>query len=229
MIELIKLLIDFILHIDVHLNQIVVEYGILAYGLLFLIILCETGLVITPFLPGDSLLFTAGALAAQGSLNVYALFGLLALAAFLGDTSNYWIGNKFGNAILRKDGRYIKKEHLNKTEHFFAKYGGKTIIFARFMPIVRTLAPFVAGIGKMKYSRFFIFNIIGGIVWVGGFVFAGFFFGNIPVVKENFTIVILVIIFMSFVPAIYEFVKHRMKKKTEPETKRGLRVNIKIR
>jgi membrane-associated protein len=226
MIQLIKTLIDYILHIDVHLNSIIQAYGSWTYGLLFLIIMCETGLVVTPFLPGDSLLFTAGAFAAQGSLNVYVLFGLLFVAAFLGDTLNYWIGNKFGEIILEHDSKYVNKKHLEKTNDFFKKYGGKTIIFARFMPIVRTLAPFVAGIGKMEYLRFLSFNIIGGLCWVGLFVFGGFFFGNIPIVKENFTVVILIIIFASFVPAVIEYIRHRQGGCVIPDSKKERRKKV---
>lgn len=201
--------IDVILHIDKYLNQIIVEYGVLTYAILFLIIFLETGLVATPFLPGDSLLFAAGAFAAMGSLNPLWLIVLLAIAAILGDTANYWIGRHAGNKISNpKYARYINKEYLERTKHFYEKHGGKTIIIARFLPIIRTFAPFVAGIGKMSYWRFVSYNITGGIAWVVIFVSGGYYFGNIPIVRENFTLVILAIIVISLIPAFLEFARH---------------------
>lgn len=205
-------LIDFILHIDVHLGQLIAAYGPLTYAILFLIIFVETGLVITPFLPGDSLLFAAGAFAAIGSLNVWGLLVLLIGAAILGDTVNYWIGHFFGERLIANPRIPIKKEHVAKTQAFFKKHGGKTIILARFVPIVRTFAPFVAGIGKMSYGRFISFNIIGGVAWVALFVLAGFFFGNIPSVKHNFTLVIMAIILLSVLPMFFEFFRGRISK-----------------
>lgn len=203
-------IIDFIFHIDKYLNVLIQKYGGLVYLFLFIIISLETGLVITPFLPGDSLLFVAGTFAATGSLNVYMLFLLLSLAAIIGDTVNYWIGNYFGEKIFSK---FIKKEHMEKTRSFYDKYGKKTIILARFIPIIRTFAPFVAGIGRMNYLTFLIYNIIGGISWVALFIFAGYFFGAVPFVKDNLTIIILIIIFASFIPAFIEYIKHRIKNK----------------
>lgn len=199
-----KFLIDFILHLDVHLGQIIVAYGSLTYALLFLIIFVETGLVVTPFLPGDSLLFAVGAFAALGSLNIFMLLVLLMAAAILGDTANYWIGHFFGEKLVANPKVPIKKEHIERTQKFFDKHGGKTIILARFVPIVRTFAPFVAGIGKMHYGKFISFNIIGGIGWVLLVTLAGFFFGNIPVVKNNFSTVIIAIVLISIAPMIIQ-------------------------
>ena len=211
--ELISFLIDFILHIDKHLGEIILQYGFWTYAILFIIIFCETGLVVTPFLPGDSLLFATGAFCALGSIDVWTSFGLIALAAILGDTVNYYIGSKIGNKAFSGKYRFLKKEHLDKTHKFYEKHGGKTIIIARFVPIVRTFAPFVAGIGEMTYSKFIIYNIVGGIAWSAIFVFAGFFFGNMPIVKKNFTIVIFAIILISIVPMIIEFYNQRKEKK----------------
>lgn len=208
----VKAIIDFILHIDVHLGQLIASYGVVTYVILFVIIFIETGLVVTPFLPGDSLLFAAGAFAALGSLNVFFLLVLLVLAAFLGDTANYWIGHFFGEKLIANPKIPIKKSHIEKTQNFFAKHGGKTIILARFVPIVRTFAPFVAGIGKMSYGRFISFNIIGGIAWVTLFVLAGYFFGNIPGVKHNFSLVIFGIILVSIVPMAIEFIRSKLKR-----------------
>lgn len=215
--DIIEFLIDFVLHIDQHLNEIIQQYGAWTYALLFLIIFMETGLVIFPFLPGDSLLFAAGTFAAVGSLNPAYLFFLLWFAAVLGDTVNYWIGNKIGPRAFEQDIRFLKKDYLDKTQAFYDKHGGKTIILARFVPIVRTFAPFVAGVGTMKYSRFLAYNVVGGMLWVGIFVFLGYFFGNIPFVQENFELVIVAIILISIVPMVIEFVRSRARK-VSPET-----------
>ncbi|CUU50158.1 DedA family protein [Clostridium beijerinckii] len=209
-------LIDIFLHLDKYLGFIINNYGFETYLLLFFIIFLETGLVVTPFLPGDSLIFAAAAFAAMGMLNIYALLGLLMVAAILGDTVNYEIGRIFGDKLINiAGGKLIKKEHLDKTNKFYEKHGGKTIIFARFIPIVRTLAPFVAGIGKMQYRHFISFNAIGGMLWVLVVSALGFFFGNIPVVKKNFEFVIIAIIFISIVPVIVEFLRSKMKKTNE--------------
>jgi len=208
----VKVVADFILHIDVHLGQLIASYGVVTYAILFIIIFIETGLVVTPFLPGDSLLFAAGALAALGSFNVFFLLALLTLAAFSGVTANYWIGHFFGEKLIANPKIPIKKSHIEKTQVFFAKHGGKTITLARFVPIVRTFAPFVAGIGKMSYRHFISFNIIGGIAWVSLFVLAGYFFGNIPGVKHNFSLVIFGIIFVSLVPMAIEFIRSKLKR-----------------
>ncbi len=204
--ELIKNFVEFILHLDIHLGTIIQTYGLLTYGLLFFVIFMETGLVIMPFLPGDSLLFAAGAFAAVGSLDIYWLFGLLAAAAIIGDTVNYWIGHFIGPKIFAKENvHFLNKKYLEKTRQFYEKHGGKTIIIARFIPIIRTFAPFVAGIGKMSYRRFIGYNIIGGIIWPALFIFGGYYFGNIPLVKQNFSLVIFAIIIISVLPAIIEF------------------------
>jgi membrane-associated protein len=207
--QIIRYFIDFILHIDIHLAELINSYGILVYGILFLIIFLETGLVVTPFLPGDSLIFASGALAAIGSLNPFLIFGLIALAAILGDTVNYWIGHYFGQKILANPKIPINQEHIDKTNVFFAKHGGITIVLARFMPFIRTFAPFVAGIGKMNYPKFLFYNVIGGLSWVGLFTFAGYFFGNVPFVKHNFSLVIMVIIFISVLPALSQVLKRK--------------------
>ncbi|MBI2148272.1 DedA family protein [Candidatus Woesearchaeota archaeon] len=208
--EFILTLINLILHIDQHLVWLVQNYGIWIYFIVFLIIFCETGLVVTPFLPGDSLLFALGAIAAIGSLNITLLIILLSIAAILGDTVNYWIGNWFGPGIIHKRKiKFLKKEYLEKTQRFYEKYGVKTVIFARFVPIVRTFAPFLAGVGSMKYSKFISYNIIGGLSWISVFLLGGYFFGNIPIIKENFTFVIIAIIIISFMPAIIEYIKHK--------------------
>jgi len=204
-------IIDFILHIDKNLLAIINQFGIWSYFIIFLIIFAETGFVVTPFLPGDSLLFAIGALSAKGGFNIIFAYIPLVFAAVLGDAVNYFIGHKLGRKAFR--GKHIfKKEHLESTELFYEKHGGKTIILARFVPIVRTFAPFVAGIGKMNYGKFFSYNVVGGTLWVTLFLFAGYFFGNIPYIKENFTIVIVVIIILSVIPGIYEFVKEKRKK-----------------
>lgn len=204
-------MIDFILNIDEHLNSIIQTYGALSYLILFLIVFAETGFVVTPFLPGDSLLFVAGAFAAKGSLQISLLLLILIFAAILGDTINYFTGHYFGEKAYKS--RFIKKEHIQRTENFFKKYGKKTIIIARFVPIVRTLAPFVAGVGKMHYSTFAAYNICGGIFWVSLFSLAGYFFGNVPAVEEHFTLVIFFIIFLSIMPPAYEYTKGKYKRK----------------
>ncbi len=210
--ELIANFIDIFMHLDKHLSLVIQNYGTLTYVILFLIIFCETGLVVTPFLPGDSLLFAAGTFAAIGALDVSVVFVLLTIAAVAGDTVNYWIGNFVGPKVFHKDDvRFLNKKHLERTHRFYEKYGGKTIIIARFVPIIRTFAPFVAGIGSMAYGRFLSYNIIGGILWIAVCVFAGYFFGNIPIVKQNFGIVILAIIFISIMPGVIEFLRHRYR------------------
>jgi len=206
-------LFKFILHIDVYLGQIISSYGVFVYTILFTIVFIETGLVIMPFLPGDSLLFAAGAFSALGSLNLFLVIILLCLAAIIGDTVNYWIGHFFGEKIIANKRIPINQNHIDETQKFFEKHGGKTIVLARFVPIVRTFAPFVAGIGKMSYPRFISFNIIGGISWVMLFTLAGFFFGNIPAVKHNFTLVIMAIIVLSVLPMVYTAVKAKLSSK----------------
>ena len=201
------------LHIDIHLGQLIATYGILTNAILFVIIFIETGLVLTPFLPGDSLLFAAGAFAALGSFNIWLLIPLLFIVSVLGDNTNYWIGFFLGQKMIDNPKIPIQQKHIDKTEEFFKKHGGKTIIIARFVPIVRTFAPFVAGVGKMRYVRFISFSLMGGITWVSLFTLAGYFFGNIPSVKHNFTIVIMVIICMSVAPMIIEAIKHQIRKK----------------
>lgn len=205
-------LFDFILHIDVHLGQIISSYGLITYLILFAIIFIETGIVFMPFLPGDSLLFAAGAFAALGSLNIFVIIGLLIAAAVLGDTSNYWIGHFFGEKLIANPKVPINKEHIEETQRFFAKYGAKTIVLARFVPIVRTFAPFVAGVGKMHYKTFISYNVIGGVAWVLIASLAGYFFGNITWVKENFSIIILVIIIISVIPMMYPLIKKLLRK-----------------
>lgn len=207
--ELLAGFIDIVLHLDAHLLVLVQDYGVWVYAILFLIIFAETGLVIAPFLPGDSLLFVIGALCGMGSLQLEVAMPLLILAAFLGDNTNYWIGRLLGLRLLNKASpRFIKHEHLEKTHAFYAKHGGKTVIFARFLPIIRTFAPFVAGIGTMNYRLYMMYSAVGGVVWIGSLTLAGYFFGNIPIVKDNLTLMILVIIFISFIPAIIEYIKH---------------------
>ena len=208
--EFLKSLIDILLHLDVHLDLVIRSYGFWTYGILFLIIFLETGLVVTPFLPGDSLLFAAGTFAALGSLDVVWLIILLSIAAVAGDTANYWIGHASGPKVFSKEkSRLFNKEYLHRTHQFYEKYGGKTIIIARFVPIVRTFAPFVAGIGSMTYGRFIAYNIVGGMGWVVLLVLGGYFFGNIPVIKQNFSLAIAAIIIISILPGIIEFLRHR--------------------
>jgi membrane-associated protein len=216
MIDLIKELIDIILHIDVHLQQWVSDYRTWTYLILFFIIFMETGFVVTPFLPGDSLLFAAGTVAAMEGepLSVLVIIPLLVGAAFLGDNTNYFFGKFLGKKVYEKNYRLIKREYLDRTHAFYEKHGGKTIIIARFMPIIRTFAPFVAGVGTMGYFRFISFSIFGALFWVTSFTVAGYFFGNIPLVKNNFTIAILGIIFLSVLPMIIAFLKAKMGKKS---------------
>jgi membrane-associated protein len=208
--ELLKHFLDLILHIDKHLVELVSQYQSWTYGILFLIIFCETGLVVTPILPGDSLLFAVGAIASKGDLNVFLVVVLLSIAAILGDTVNYWIGKVIGPKVFSSDSsRWLNRKHLERTHEFYEKYGGKTIIIARFMPIIRTFAPFVAGIGKMNYGKFLLYNIVGGILWIALFTYAGYFFGEIPIVKRNFTLVIFAIIILSVLPAVIEVLRAR--------------------
>ena len=208
--ELLTSFVDIVLHLDAHLLALVQEYGMWIYAILFGIIFAETGLVIAPFLPGDSLLFVTGALCGMGSLELQILLPLLMLAAFSGDNTNYWVGRLLGLRLLNSSNqRFIKHEHLEKTHLFFDKHGGKTIIFARFLPIIRTFAPFVAGIGTMSYRLFLMFSALGSLAWIGSLTLAGYFFGNIPVIKNNLTLLVIGIIFVSFIPAIREFIRHR--------------------
>ncbi len=202
--EALRKLIDIVLHLNVHLGELVAEYGVWVYAILFLIVFCETGLVVTPILPGDSLLFAAGAIAAAGQLNVLAICVLLVIAAILGDTVNYWIGRKTGGYLPRRFPKLIKQKYLDQTHAFYERYGGKTIIIARFVPIVRTFAPFVAGAGAMTYSKFMLYNVVGALLWVGLLVPAGYFFAEVPFVKNNFSVVILAIIVLSVLPAVFE-------------------------
>ena len=211
--EVIKFLIDFVLHMDVYLKDIISNYGVWTYGILFFVIFMETGFVVTPFLPGDSLLFAAGTFAALGALNPIYLFLLLTVAAIIGDTVNYAIGAYIGPKAFSGELRFLKQEHLEKTQTFYDKHGGKTIILARFIPIIRTFAPFVAGIGTMKYGKFISYNVVGGISWVAIFLSLGYFFGNIPFVQKNFELVIFAIIFISFIPPILELFKARKENK----------------
>jgi membrane-associated protein len=206
-------LVDLFLHLDKHLGQVIQTYGVWTYAILFLIIFLETGVVVTPFLPGDSLLFAAGTFAALGALNLALLFTLLALAAILGDTVNYWIGHSIGPRAFQGNIRFLKKAYLDRTHAFYEKYGGKAIVLARFIPIIRTFAPFVAGVGSMSYGRFVFYNIFGGLLWCAIFIGGGYYFGNLPVVKENFTLVILAIIFISVLPPFIEFAQHYRRKK----------------
>jgi membrane-associated protein len=216
--DLINKLVEMFLHLDIYLGQIIQQYGELTYILLFGVIFAETGLVVTPFLPGDSLIFAAGTFAARGWLSPIILFITLTAAAILGDTVNYWIGHAVGSRAFTGEVKWIKKEYMERTHAFFEKYGGKTIVLARFVPIVRTFAPFVAGVGEMTYKHFITYNILGGILWVSIFLGLGYFFGNIPFVEKNFELVIIAIILISVVPAIYEIVKARFEKKTEAKT-----------
>jgi membrane-associated protein len=212
--EWIQHLLDFVLHLGEHIDALVRDYGAWTYAILFLIIFCETGLVVTPFLPGDSLLFAVGAVSANGALDPLTVCALLAIAAILGDTVNYAAGYWIGPRVFhREDSWLLNKEHLERTHRFYEKYGAKTIIFARFVPIIRTFAPFIAGIGQMTYARFLTYNVVGGVVWIFAFVYAGYFFGNMPIVKDNFSLVILAIIAISLLPAVIEFLRARSEAK----------------
>jgi membrane-associated protein len=217
--QIISYLIDLFLHLDEHLEAIITSYGVWTYALLFVIIFMETGLVITPFLPGDSLLFAAGTFAAEGWLNIWVLIIVCSAAAILGDTVNYWIGHFIGPKAFSGDIRFLKKEYLDRTHAFYEKHGGKTIILARFIPIIRTFAPFVAGIGAMTYSHFITYNVVGGIAWVMIFTLLGYFFGSLPFVQHNFELVIIAIIFISVLPGVVEYLRERARSsKTEVKT-----------
>lgn len=209
--DIVKYIVDLFLHLDTHLSAIITQYGTWTYALLFIVIFIETGFVVTPFLPGDSLLFAAGTFAALGSLNIWLLFGLVAVAAVLGDTVNYWIGHYLGDRAYNI--KWIKREYLERTHGFFDKYGRMTIFLARFVPIVRTFAPFVAGVGRMSYPAFISYNIFGGIIWTALFTFAGYFFGNIPFIREHFSLVVIAIILVSVLPMVYEAIKARRESK----------------
>jgi membrane-associated protein len=212
--DLIHWFVDFFLHLDQHLAEVIQRYGTSTYALLFLIVFLETGLVVTPLLPGDSLLFAAGSFAGLGILRFWPLFFLLCAAAILGDTVNYAIGARLGPRVFHyPKSRFFNPEHLKKTHAFYEKYGGKTIIIARFVPIVRTFAPFVAGIGAMSYARFLGYNVIGGVLWVSVCLFSGYFFGNLPLVKQNFSLVVIAIVFISLLPAVIEYLRHRAEAK----------------
>ena len=207
--DLLRYLVDFFLHLDDHLSQVIAQYGTWTHLILFLIVFCETGLVVTPFLPGDSLLFAAGTFAALGALDLWLVMILLIVAAIVGDTVNYWMGAYVGPRAFGGRVRFLKQEYLERTHAFYEKHGGKTVILARFIPIIRTFAPFVAGVGAMSYPKFITYNVVGAVLWVGLFVPAGYFFGNIPTVRENFTLVILAIIAISVLPIVYEAVRAR--------------------
>jgi membrane-associated protein len=214
--EFLKYLIDIVLHLDVHLFELVSRYGTWTYAILCLILFCETGLVVTPFLPGDSLLFAVGALAATGALDIGTVCVLLGLAVIAGDNTNYWIGHTIGPRVFHNQtSRLLNRKHLERTRHFYEKYGAKTIVIARFIPIVRTFAPFVAGIGRMVYTRFLLFSIAGGLFWILLLTFAGYFFGNIPIVKQNFSLVIVAIVLISIMPPIIEYLSRRFRRSPE--------------
>ncbi len=209
--ELLTQFIDIVLHLDRHLVLLIEQYGYWVYGILFLIIFCETGLIVTPFLPGDSLLFVVGALTATGALDLQWVILLLMAAAFLGDNTNYWIGRLVGPKIFTKESRWLNRAYLTKTEAFYEKHGGKTVLLARFLPILRTFAPFVAGLGRMFYSRFVLFSIAGAVVWINSLVLAGYFFGNIPLIKNNLTLVVLGIIVLSLLPGLVHYLRERAR------------------
>jgi membrane-associated protein len=209
-VELLASFVDIVLHLDVHLLAIMQTYGMWIYVILFMIIFCETGLVVMPFLPGDSLLFVVGALCGVGALEIKWILPLLMAASFSGDNTNYWIGRLIGMRLVKRaSSRFLKHEHLEKTHMFYKKHGGKAILFARFLPIVRTFAPFVAGIGAMRYRMFMLFSALGSITWISLFTLGGYFLGNIPVVKDNLTLMVVIVIVISFLPALREFIRHR--------------------
>ena len=208
--EFFSFIIDFILHIDQHLTELAAQYGVWIYAILFLIIFCETGLVVMPLLPGDSLLFAAGSIAAIGKMNIHLMVVLLIIAAILGDAVNFMVGKYFGEKLFSNpNSKIFKQSHLQKTQQFYAKHGGKTIILARFIPIVRTFAPFVAGMGHMTYHHFLAYNVIGGVLWVTIFSYLGYFFGNLPIVKDNLSLVLIAIIVLSVLPGIIEIIRHK--------------------
>jgi membrane-associated protein len=210
--ELITGFIDIVLHLDTHLQWLVTNYGVWVYLILFAILYCETGLVVTPFLPGDSLLFVAGTLAAGGGMDVHTLFSVLGLASFAGDNTNYWIGRYVGPRLFRRSGsRLLNPAHLERTQQFYEKHGGKTIVIARFVPIVRTFAPFVAGMGRMRYMRFVPYSFAGSVLWIGSLLYAGYYFGNLPIVRQNLSFVIVGIVVLSILPGIIEFLRSRSR------------------
>jgi membrane-associated protein len=215
--DLLRDFIDILLHLDAHLGQVIADYGSWTYGILAAIIFCETGLVVTPFLPGDSLLFAAGTFAGLGSLDPVLLGGLLILAAVVGDSTNYWVGRYIGPRAFSGNIRFLKQEYLEQTQAFYARHGRKTVILARFLPIIRTFAPFVAGVGAMPYPRFLAMSITGSLCWVGLFVSAGYFFGNLPFVRENFTLVVMGIILVSVAPMGLQFLRKFMERRRRPE------------
>jgi membrane-associated protein len=211
-VELLATLFDIVLNLDRYLAWLVANYGVWIYAILFAIVFCETGLVVAPFLPGDSLLFVAGTLAAAGDMYVHGLFAALASASFLGDNTNYWIGRFAGPRVFTREGsRLLNPEHLRRTQRFYEKYGAKTVFFARFVPIIRTFAPFVAGVGRMRYSRFVFYSFSGSIAWVGSLTYAGYYFGSVPAVKQNLTLAIVVIVLLSISPGIVEYFRHRAR------------------
>jgi membrane-associated protein len=211
-VELLTSFADIVLHLDRHLQWLVANYGPWIYAILFAIVFCETGLVVMPFLPGDSLLFVAGTLAAAGDLTIHGLFAALATASFLGDNTNYWIGRYVGPRVFTREGsRLLDPEHLQRTQRFYNRYGAKTVFFARFVPIIRTFAPFVAGIGRMQYPRFLFFSFSGSVAWVGSLAYAGYYFGNVPMVKQNLMLAIVVIVLVSILPGVVEYLRHRAR------------------
>lgn len=213
--ELVQTALDFFIHLDKHIGEIISAYGVWTYLILFLIIFAETGLVVTPFLPGDSMIFVVGTFAASGVLDVWILFFLLLGAAVIGDTVNYEIGRYFGEKVFSKDMRFLNRDNLLKTQRFYERHGGKTIIIARFLPIIRTFAPFVAGVGSMKYRRFLAYNFVGALIWVGVALFAGYFFGNLPFVRDNFALVVFAIMVTSFIPPVHAYIKNRWRGRSQ--------------
>lgn len=219
LMELIQTFLNYFLHLDKELAAIIQQFGVGTYLILFLIIFCETGLVVTPFLPGDSLLFAAGVFAAGGSLNIGALLVLLCIAAIVGDTLNYWVGHFIGPKVFRgEEVRFLNKKHLDRTHEFFERYGAETIIIARFVPIVRTFAPFVAGMGSMSYFKFITYNVVGGLLWVNVLTLGGYFFANVPMVKDHFSFVVIAIIILSVLPGVFEFMRARREAKSKPKS-----------